>query len=248
MRFPRLAVTAVALAFVGLTGCGQESAATLTRVHDFTAYGGKAPASAKPSNGPVAAEIWAKTLAAFATCKSVRIDGTVPSGTRTGTVNLAGTCDGSNARAQTTTEAESFEVISISGTYYVKANTAFWLATGASSAQINAIGSRYLATTDARMGEYTVAKLVADLKSSGLAEGSTDLSVESTTQGGQAAYKLVRGARTSATSVTVWTTVKDAVPLRVKIDGPSGSLDVTFSDWNAVAPFTAPPPAQVVKI
>jgi outer membrane lipoprotein-sorting protein len=248
MRFPRLAVTAVALALVGLTGCGQQSAATLTRVHDFTAYGGKAPASAKPSNGVDAADIWAKTLATFTSCKSVRIDGTVPSGTRTGTVNLAGACDGSNARAQTTTEGESFEVITISGTYYVKANTAFWLATGASNAQINAIGSRYLATTDPRMGDYTVAKLVDGLKASGLVAASTDLSVESTTQGGQAAYKLVRGARTSASSVTVWTTVKDAVPLRVKVEDPSGSLDITFSDWNAVSPFTAPPPAQVVKI
>jgi outer membrane lipoprotein-sorting protein len=90
--------------------------------------------------------------------------------------------------------------------------------------------------------------MVADLKSAGLASGSTDVSVESTTQGGQAAYKLVRGARTSASSVTVWTTVKDAVPLRVKIDDPSGALDITFSDWITVAPFTAPPPAQVVKI
>jgi hypothetical protein len=178
----------------------------------------------------------------------VRIDGTIPSGARTGTVNLAGTCDGSNARTQTTTEGESFEVITISGTYYVKANTAFWLATGASNAQINAIGSRYLATTDPRMGVYTVVRMVDDLKASGLATGGTDLSVESTTQGGQAAYKLVRGARTSASSVTVWTTVKDAVPLRVKVEDPSGSLDITFSDWNAVSPFTAPPPAQVVKI
>ena len=247
MRF-RLAVTAVALALVGLSGCGQESAATLTRVHDFTAYGGKAPATAKASGGPVATDIWAKTLATFTTCKSVRIDGTVPAGTRTATVALAGTCDGTNARTQMTTEAESLEVITVSGTYYVKANTAFWRASGASTATINAIGSRYLATTDAAMGTYTVARMVSDLTSAGLATGSTDVSVESTTLSGQAVYKLVRGARTSASSVTVWATVKDAVPLRVKIEDPSGGLDITFSDWNAVAPFTAPPPAQVVKI
>lgn len=248
MRFRRLAVTAVALGLVGLTGCGQESAATLTRVHDFTAYGGKAPATAKPSSGPVAAGIWAKTLATFTTCKSVRIDGTVPADKRTATVTLAGTCDGTNARTQMTTEAESLEVITVSGTYYVKANTAFWRASGASNATINAIGSRYLATTDAEMGMYTVARMVADLTSAGLTAESIDVSVELTTQGGQAAYKLVRGARTSASSVTVWTTLQDAVPLRVKVDDPSGALDITFSDWNTVAPFTAPPPAQVVKI
>lgn len=250
MRFRRLAVTAVALALVGLTSCGQESAATLTRVHDFTAYGGKAPASAKPSDGsPVAADIWAKLLMAFTTCTSVRVDGTAPAdGTKTATMNLAGTCDGSNGRLQMTVEAQSLEVITVSGTYYVKANTAFWRASGASNATINAIGSRYLATTDPKMGGYTVASIFAQLKTAGLAGGSTDLTVESTTQGGQAAYKLVRGARTSASSVTVWVTVRDAIPLRVTIDDPSGAMDLTFSDWGAVAPFTAPPPAQTVKI
>jgi hypothetical protein len=211
MRTRLFAVTAAVLALGALSGCGPESAATLTQVHDFTVYGGKAPASAKPSSGPVASDIWARTLTTFAGCKSVRIDGSVPSGTRTGTVNIAGTCDGSNARAQTTTESESFEVISVAGTYYVKANAAFWRATGLDTA-------------------------------------GTDVTVETTTEAGQAAYKLVSGARTSASSVTLWTTVKDAIPLRVRVERPSGAIDVTFSDWNAVAPFTAPPPAQVVKI
>mgnify|MGYP001179299017 FL=1 len=248
MRTRLFAVTAAVLALGALSGCGPESAATLTQVHDFTVYGGKAPASAKPSSGPVASDIWARTLTTFAGCKSVRIDGSVPSGTRTGTVNIAGTCDGSNARAQTTTESESFEVISVAGTYYVKANAAFWRATGATNAEINAIGSRYMATTDVQMGRFTVARMVEDLKAAGLDTAGTDVTVETTTEAGQAAYKLVSGARTSASSVTLWTTVKDAIPLRVRVERPSGAIDVTFSDWNAVAPFTAPPPAQVVKI
>jgi hypothetical protein len=35
--------------------------------------------------------------------------------------------------------------------------------------------------------------------------------------------------------------------LRLRTSGAS-PVDLTFSDWNAVVPFTAPPPAQVVKI
>ena len=30
--------------------------------------------------------------------------------------------------------------------------------------------------------------------------------------------------------------------------GATGALDIVFSDWGAVAPFTAPPPAQTVKV
>ncbi len=250
MRLCRLAATAVVLALVGLTGCGKESVATLTRVHDFTAYGGKAPASTRPTDGkPVPADLWAKFLTSFTTCTSVRVDGAAPTNsTSTATLNLAGTCDGSNGRLQMAMEAQSLEVITVAGTYYVKANTAFWRASGASSATINAIGSRYLATTDPKIGGYTVATLFAQIKAAGALGGTTDLTVEAVTQGGQAAYKLVRGARTSASSVTVWVTVRDAVPLRVKIDDPAGAMDLTFSDWNVVAPFTAPPAAQVVKV
>lgn len=248
MRVRRLVVSAMALALgLSLAGCGQDTTATLHTVHDLSAYGGKAPATPKASAGPDAKKLWDKQLDVYTTCKSVRIVGTITSAKEAATVNAAGACDGSNDKVQLDIGPQSLEVITISGTHYVKANAAFWKTAGASQATINAIGSKYVASKDSSFDETTTKGLLAELKRDSTA-GADDLTVEETTLAGQAAYKLVRGARTSASSVTVWASVTTNTLLKVKVEMPTSGAEVTFSEWGSVTPFTAPPASQVITI
>lgn len=248
MRVRPSALSALVIALMlALGGCGQAATATLHQVHDFTAYGGQAPSKPQAtSTGPDAQALWDKHVAAYTGCKSTHMVGTITSNKEVSQINVAGACDGSNGKLQMTMGLQVVEVISVGGTYYIKANTAFWKASGASQAAIDTIGSRYLSTTDARFAQMTTKGMLDALRTD-VTTGPQDVTVEETTLGGQAAYKLVRGARTSPTSMSVWVTIKTATLLRVSYEGAASGADLTFSEWDAVTPFVAPPASQVIK-
>ncbi len=248
MRVRLSALSALAIVLMlALGGCGQATTAMLHQVHDFSAYGGQAPGTPKAtSTGPDAQALWDKHLTAYDSCKSTHMVGTVTANNEVSQINVAGTCDGSNGKLQLTTGLQVLEIIVVAGTFYAKANAAFWKASGQPQATIEAIGSRYMSTADPKLAALTTKGILGALKSDIAASGK-DVTVEETTMGGQAAYKLVHGARTSATPVSVWVTVKATTILRISFEGGGSGADLTFSEWDAVAPFVAPPASQVIK-
>jgi hypothetical protein len=166
MLTPRLVVSMLGCALaLSLAACSQQTTASLYRVHDDPALRAHTQATAQTtSKDPTVGQLWSSFQTSLAAAKSMRIAGTLHIDKKAATVDLSGTCDGSNGRSTITMDNQNLEVTTVSGTYYVKANGAYWRAHGMAPAQIIEIGSRYLATTDAAMGQFNVSSILGSLK------------------------------------------------------------------------------------
>jgi outer membrane lipoprotein-sorting protein len=176
----------------------------------------------------------------------MHITGRVVVDKKTATVDAFGTCDGSNGRTTMTVENRNVEITAVAGTYYVKANAAYWLAAGMPQATIVTIGTRYLATTDPSLGSSSVSSLVGSLKTSQAVTDGMGVIAERTTLTGRPVYLF--SVTTKDGRMTIWVTDTAYTLLRVRLESPSGTEELTFSDWNSSVSYTAPPEAQVIRL
>lgn len=248
MRTPRVVITTICCVLaLSLSGCGDQQTATLFRAHDDAALRThvQARSQAAPID-PTVEQLWASFQTSLAVAKTMRITGTLHVATTAATVDLSGTCDGSNGKSTITMDNQSLEIITVSSTYYVKANTAYWKASGMTSAQIIAIGSRYLATTDRTIGQFNVAAIVGSLKTKEAITDGMGVIAEKTTLTGQPVYLF--SVSTKDGRMTIWVTDTTYTLLKVRFEAPSGTDELTFSDWDSPVKFAPPPPAQVIKL
>ena len=248
MLTPRLAVSMLGCALaLSLAACSQQTTASLYRVHDDPALRAHTQATAQTtSKDPTVGQLWNSFQTSLAAAKSMRIAGTLHIDKKAATVDLSGTCDGSNGRSTITMDNQNFEVTTVSGTYYVKANGAYWRAHGMAPAQIIEIGSRYLATTDATMGQFNVSSILGSLKTTEpITDGMGVIAEKSSLTGGPV---YLFSVRTRDGRMTIWVTDTAYTLLKLRFESPDGTDELTFSEWNAPVSYQAPPPAQILKI
>jgi len=248
MLTPRLVVSMLGCALaLSLAACSQQTTASLYRVHDDPALRAHTQATAQTtSKDPTVGQLWSSFQTSLAAAKSMRIAGTLHIDKKAATVDLSGTCDGSNGRSAITMDNQNLEVTTVSGTYYVKANGAYWRAHGMAPAQIIEIGSRYLATTDATMGQFNVSSILGSLKTTEPITDGMGVIAEKSSLTGRPVYLF--SVRTRDGRMTIWVTDTAYTLLRLRFESPDGTDELTFSEWNAPVSYQAPPPAQILKI
>jgi hypothetical protein len=48
--------------------------------------------------------------------------------------------------------------------------------------------------------------------------------------------------------MTIWVTDTAYTLLKVRLEGTTGTEELNFSEWNVPVSYTAPPPAEVIRI
>jgi len=248
MRTPRLVVSLLGCALaLSLAGCGYQQTASLTRAHDDPALRAHVQATTQVSIGdPTVGQLWNSFQASLASLKSVRVKGTVVDGAKLDIIDASGMRDGSCSRATLTQDNQTIEVTVMSGTAYVKANSAWWKSTGATNAQITAIGSRYVATTDPTITQLSVGALLDTFKTTETITDGMGVIAEKTTLTGRPVYLF--SVSTKQGRMTIWVTDTAYTLMKVRLEAPGGTEELTFSEWNIPVSCTAPPPAEVIKI
>jgi hypothetical protein len=185
----------------------------------------------------------------MAAATSAHVKGNGTSGSSLITIDIAGTRDGTNSKMIRTLGGAKGQVLTVGASQYVQGNAAFWKLTGASSDVIAAVGTKYVKTATSK---DNAAVSVGDALDSLASESFTEvdmlnLKVEKTDFAGSPAY-LVSERSPTPEQFTMWVSADSARHLlRLRTSGAS-PVDLTCTEWNAVAPFTAPPADQIVKI
>jgi hypothetical protein len=185
----------------------------------------------------------------MAAATSAHVKGNGTSGSSLITIDIAGTRDGTNSRMIRTLGSAKGQVLTVGASQYIQGNAAFWRLTGVSSDIIATVGEKYVKTATSKdNGAVSVGDALDSMATASFTDvDMLNLKVEKTDVAGSPAY-LVSERIPSPEQFTMWVSADSARHLlRLRTSGAS-PVDLTFSDWNAVVPFTAPPPAQVVKI
>lgn len=248
MRTPRLAAAMLGcVVALSLAACGQAQPASLYRAHDDPALRAHVQTSTRgvPVE-PTTGQLWSSFQSSLASARTMHVSGTIHVEKQEATVDLSGACDNSNDKSTITLGLQSFEVTTVAGTYYIKANTAYWKARGLTQDQIGAIGSRYLATTDASMGQFNVSAIVSSMKTTQAVSDGMGVIAEKTTLNGHPVYLF--SVSTKSGRMTIWVTDTAYTLLKIRVESPDGTDELVFSDWNVPVAFTAPPAAQVIRL
>jgi hypothetical protein len=248
MRAMRLVAAAIGCALtLSLGGCGYQQSASVFRAHDDPALRAHTVGTGQASEqDPTVGQLWNAFQTSLVSAKTMHITGTLHVDKRLAKVDMSGACDNSNGRSSITMDDENFEVTAVGGTYYIKANTAYWKAAGLPSNVIVTLGSRYLSTTDPTMGQFTVGSFVASLKTTEAISDGMGVIAEKTTLTGRPVYLF--SVRTGEDRMTIWVTDTAYTLLKIRMESTDGTDELSFSEWNVPVNYTAPPPAQIVKI
>lgn len=209
------------------------------------------PDSTATGTLPSVATLFAQAKQAALRADSARVTGDLVSNGTTMRIDLAGRIDGSNQRFIVDQGRKGkLELLTVARNYYVKADKTFWTANGGSQVAAT-MGDKYAQMPAASMKQLGDATIGAILEQAFRDTSLTPLEqlnirVASTTHRGKPAYLLTQRIGS------------DGAALVVSADGQSRLLQVTgaaaqpgtltFSDWDSVKAFTAPPKARVVKL
>lgn len=239
----RRAVTSVAALTLAATlaGCGGSSS-------DSSATGGSSSTSS-PAKKPGAGTVYKQARQTALAAKNGHVSGTVTdSGTQT-SIDLLGTADGSNQKVTFRAASEgTFTLLTVAGKNWVQGDKTFWTA-NADAATATRLDGKWVVVPDEQakdFGDTNLKGLLSDMfdnKSLSTLE-SLATAVNETEVGGVQAYVLQdKGSDDGQVFVTA-----DGSAHLIKIVGPKdqpGTL--TFSQWDAVKPFTAPAAGDIVS-
>jgi phage tail sheath protein FI len=188
-----------------------------------------------------------------AAAKSVRIkgsitnDATTTSKAMTVKVDIAGDRAGKNLQAIVNDGTGAIEILTVGGQTYLKADKAYWTKNGTAAIAKLAAG-KYIkvpAASAAGMSDLTVGKLLDQIFAKDIsAEGKLNTNVTKTVVNGIPAYLMTTKA--DATKIYV---SADGQTRLLRVEGPTGKLgSLDFTEWDAVAPVSAPPANQLATV
>ena len=241
VRRAATSVAAIALAAT-LAGCGGSSS-------DSTSTSGSPSSSTSSAKKPGAGTVYKQARATALAAKNGHVSGTVTdSGTQT-SIDLVGAADGSNQKATFKAAKEgTFTLLTVAGKNWVQGDTTFWT-TNADAATASKLDGKWVVVPDEQakdFGDTNLKGLLSDMfdnQSLSTLE-SLATAVNETEVDGVKAYVLQdKGSDDGQVFVTA-----DGTAHLIKIVGPKdqpGTL--TFSEWDAVKPFTAPAAGDIVN-
>jgi hypothetical protein len=232
MRTPRLVVSLLGCALaLSLAACGYQQTAALYRAHDDPALRAHVQGTSQATVAdPTVGQLWDAFQTSLASVTSVRVAGTVLDGTKVATVDASGMRDRSCSKTTLTVDNQTIEISVVAGTAYVKANSAWWKSSGATTAQITAIGSRYVATTDPTMTQWGVGAILDSFKTTETITDGMRLIAQKTTLIGRPVYLF--SVSTKEGRMTIWVTDTAYTLLKVRLEGTTGTEELNFSEWN----------------
>ncbi len=242
MRVPLAAAAAclaVALAGCGGSGSGSEGASATETTSSTT----------QPAI-PNADELAATVIETMSAVTSVRMVGTQVVDGDEMTFDSRGTHDGSNQEVAMTLNGNAEgTILTVDGTFYLKGNEAMWAALGAGPLASTLPGKWVRSREGVEEGPPipTLKVLLDELEKDDSATEATNFVVEEVTLDGKPAYRISDPVGKDDT--VVWTSTDDkAMLLKMQGTAEDGPVSVTFSEWNEVPLFTAPPSDQVTSL
>lgn len=232
-----------ALAFgiaLGASGCGVASQAV-------SAATAAASSVAVQATLPSAQDLWTSTKASMAAAGSAHIQGTVTTGSASVVVDIVGNRDGSNSRMTSTVGGGNGEVLTIGDSQYVRGDAAFWKQAGVSDSIIVTIGTRYVKTvTSADNGAIAVGDALDSMATASFnLVDILNLQVDKADLNGAATY-LISERVPTPDQFTMWVSADGASNLLKLHAAATSPVDLNFSEWNEVVPFSAPPASLVI--
>ncbi|MFV0460537.1 MAG: hypothetical protein ACK5MT_17415 [Actinomycetales bacterium] len=242
-RLATVLSSAVLVAALSACGTGSDSGSDTSTSTSASETTTSETAAETPSVGELLDTMRASANAAT----SAKLAGSLTQAGKPMTLELAGSRDGTNQSATVTLDGGTAQILTVDGKDYVKADRAFWESQGVGQVA-DMVGSKYLTSDQRFSGDYTLGALLDEMFASEFtAADSLNTTVEAVDLNGSPAYKLTQTEGTDSTEL--WVSADgQANLLRIQGIYDGGPLQLSFSDWNAVAPFTAPPADQVLSV
>ncbi len=166
-------------------------------------------------------------------------------------MKLSGNKDGSNTKANITTKDGTLELLSIDGANYMKADKKFLAKTAGKEAAgmlATMVGDKWISVKDAsQFGNFNLGSLLDSLGTDSM------VSVEAPKVTAKSLEDLngVKTFKYVGDETDFWIAA-EGEPYLLKIEATgsasAGTGNMTFSDWNAVAPHKAPATAEVISV
>ena len=231
---------------LALAGCGGAAPTPQS-----TPVAESATTQAAPATAPDAKEIFPKVTETVKSAKSVAIAGDMSRGTENIKLKISGTRDGSNALAEITMKGATSTLLTADGVTYLKADKEFFAQNvGQESADAieSMVGGKWIAVTDSAMfGKFSIAALLDTFGAQGLEQSDFGTISDSSIVdlNGTKAFKY------TAQEAIVWIAAEGApylLQMQPQDPAKQGLEVMTFSDWNAVSPQTAPAKDETISI
>jgi hypothetical protein len=179
---------------------------------------------------------------------SAHVKGSATTGSLQVSVEIIGNRDGTNSKMTTNTAGGGLgEVLTIGASQFVKGDAAFWKQAGVSDPVIATIGTKYVKTpTSKDNGAITIGDALDSMAGASFnLVDVVNLKVDKVDLNGTAAYLISERVATTD-QLKMWVSADGASNLLKLQSAGTSPVDLTFSEWNAVAPFSAPPADQIV--
>ena len=247
--FSRAAVALAAAGTLVLAGC---SAGT-SQSEPSSSSSTTSSATSTKKSVPSSAQLLKDMKAAAFEAQSVRMRGEMTLDGKPSAFEIAGAKGSNNWVANITSSPSggTADIINVDGALYVKGDREFWNAQGAVAAD-DYLQGKYLrvpaSEAGAGMEQYSIDNMLKMLYEDEVsASDGWGTKVEETTLDDKPVYMLSdRGDE----ETKIYLSAEDEHQLYKavgKMDDGSG-FTVTFTEWDAVAPVTAPPPDQVREV
>jgi hypothetical protein len=178
--------------------------------------------------------------------KSVRIKGEITSAGKKMKIDIAGDRDGTNTRAMLNDGTVGAELLTVGATTYIKADAAYWAKNGSPAVAKIAAGKYIKLPAGAGTNDLKVATLLDGVFTKDLPLSGMLQKVETADVAGVPAYVLTDKVGGENGKLYISADGQSNLLRIVSLKAKSGTLD--FTEWNAVAPMSAPPASEVVKI
>ena len=196
--------------------------------------------------GPSATEVYQQMRTSAAAVKSVHIKGSFIDNGKKLQIDVAGDRAGTNSRVIANDGTDTVEILTVNGSYYFKADAAFWTKNGgAAVAKLTA--GKYVkvpAASATGMGNLKIGTLLDQIFATNMsAVQNLTTNVDKTEVAGVPAYLLTD--KIGSSGGKIYTTADGRARL-LRLEGPKGS--VNFTQWDAVPPMSPPSADQIANV
>ena len=232
-------IVAVAVA-LSLTGCMKANKA------DNAKTGSSPGVTSATTEMPTAKVLYDAMRKNVSAAKSVRIKGEINTAGKQMKIDIAGDRDGKSTQAIINDGTVSAELLTVGASTYIKADAAYWTKNGSAAIAKIAAGKYIKIPAGTGTGDLKIGTLLDGIFTKDLPLAGMLQKVEATDVAGVPAYLLTDKIGGENGKLYISADGQSNLLRIVSLKANSGTLD--FTEWNAVAPMSAPAASEVVKI